>query len=214
MGKKYIYGSITTDTINCVNQNEFHYLCKCLGSFLRYEKQKTDNETFKEYILKNNVKDAIETKDCWGYINEAQKFIRDNLAGISRQEIRKLGWYYFFSRPAFPKKSNDIATVMFSTVFENEKYSDVAELFLNYIFMKWAKNPNKNNYYSINNPYALEITTTYFIGFQQQIINRNSLKYKNIFDEFRYNKGYGFVQKGLDQRMPKTHTKSQKKNIP
>lgn len=217
MGKKYIYGKRTTDTPFLVNENEFHFLCKYLGAYLKYEREKSLHENFEDYLRKYNVKEIILTKPCWGYINEAQKHIRDNLNEIeerksispfqnsrkhtfSKREIRKLGYYSTLSTPGIPKYACEIETELFNTIFNNEKFKEVSICFNDYLFETWEKNDNRSNYFTIDNPNAINVTKTYFIGFQKNVIEYNLPKYKDLFMRFKENFGYKYIQSGLDER--------------
>lgn len=216
MGKKYIYGKRYEDNPFLVRENEFHFLCKYLGAYLKYEKEKNFYNDFEDYLRKNSIKEFILHNICWGYLNEAQKYIREKLNNkekvqinptqstknhiFSRREIRKLGYYYPLSTPAMPKSACEIETELFETVFQNDRFSEVAICFLDYIFQSWKINENKSNYYSCENENALNVTTTYFIGFQQRVINDNIPKYNTFFRKFKTNPGYEYIQKGLDNR--------------
>lgn len=217
MGKKYIYGKRTEDNPFLVRENEFHFLCKYLGAYLKYEKEKDFYDGFEDYLKKYNINEAISNNTCWSYINEAQKYIRDALNEtrenmqinpyqkskkhtFSKREIRKLGHYGALSTPAMPKSACEIETEIFNKVFKDDRFEDVAICFNDYLFKSWKTNANKSNYFSCENSNALNVTTTYFIGFQQDVIYDNQPKFEDLFIEFKANFGYSCIQEGLDSR--------------
>lgn len=216
MGKKYIYGRRTDDNPFLVRENEFHFLCKYLGAYLKYEKEIDFYDGFDNYLKIYNINEAISNNTCWSYINEAQKYIRDTLNDtevieispyqnskkhiFSKREIRKLGYYGALTTPALPKNACEIETIMFNTIFKNDRFKDVAICFNDYLFDSWKRNENKANYFSCENSNALKVTTSYFIGFQQNIIDDNRPKFKDLFREFKANFGYIYIQEGLDNR--------------
>lgn len=209
--RTYIYGKFSADTVPHIESNEFHTLSMFLGAYLIYCKtSNSEYDSFEDYAIKNNLLYKDNHGTCyWTYVNKAQAFIRDRINGnistrskkyVSKRQIRKLGFSGFGSVRMYPIKGDTIQKEMFNFVFGEKHLTQVRDLFLDYIFEKWAKENNLRTYLTQNAGESAKFNTfRFFISFQYELLDR-STKGRRIISELFRNTTYDDIQNELDGR--------------
>ena len=145
---RYIYGKYDQDSFTQPLKNEFHYLSIYIGAYLYYCESAQNSSTFSEYIERNGMSTLDSNRQYWHYVNKAQSFIRERAnqnhsisrKGVSKRQIRKLGFSGCFSRPKLSRRSIDILTEFNELVFSSLKNEDLTLILAPYfcaLYTKW-----------------------------------------------------------------------------
>ncbi len=193
--KKYVYGRFSSDDVPQVERNEFHTLSFFFGLYLDYKENKADNQSFDEYLTAQSI---ILTDLKWKYINKAHRLIRDKLKeeaeeyGVSRRQIRKLGYSGFGSVLMYPV-SGMIIQRMFFMVCADAEDKIWVDKFISTLYQKWMRNYPDHLYLQRNaGEDALSNVCRLFIAFQYRLL-RDRHK-EEMFEEL-YNTGIESYEK-------------------
>ena len=207
---RYIYGKYDQDSFTQPLKNEFHYLSIYIGAYLYYCESSQNSSTFSEYIERKGMETLDDKTQYWHYVNKAQSFIRERVQhhsiskkGVSKRQIRKLGYSGCFSRPRLSRRSIDILTELNKLVFSSLKNEDLT--------LKWENNSSYPISHCITKKHgglqktpaaAVDVTRTRFCGFLSEIINSDNIARSNteFTHAFREHVFFCNIQQEIERR--------------